>query len=77
MALSALLAFGFAAIPVSAELPMEFWENNNRLIAALEQMDADSAVTLCNLVVGALEAEPESAVMWRWPLRSCCKRRSF
>lgn len=61
MALSALLAFGFAAIPVSAELPMEFWENNNRLIAALEQMDADSAVTLCNLVVGALEAEPESA----------------
>ena len=50
----------FSAFPAFAELSMDFWENNNRLIAALEQQDCDSAVYYCNTVVSALASEPET-----------------
>lgn len=52
-----LCCYSFSAF---AELSMGFWENNNRLIAALEQGDCDSAVWLCNEVVNTLAAEPET-----------------
>ena len=55
------MVFSSAIIPANAELSMEFWENNNSLTATLEQMDADSAVYYCNVVVSALQQEPESA----------------
>lgn len=47
-----------SSTPVFAELSMDFWENNNRFIEAIEQGDCDNAVWLCSTIVNTLAAEP-------------------